>query len=261
MKRCLTYIVILSLLLLCGCSVLTDKNIETLNDWSFQYNKGTDDYSLFFAFRNKNGINVSSDEIVDIRIINSQNEELFNGRKNLTEADFGYYSNQTRGNAYLAEIRIPKNEIASGKSESGTVYFTVYKNGTFAFDECSCEILFDLPVKAIQITAEQLPKEVKQKDYYGSTESVIKITEVTYKEEKIITPWIKVIISGEKTYGNKNSYDIFGYKLYDSEGYMVNSGRVHLRSLVKGDKFSDDSITFYDLTPGETYTLKFYDYE
>ena len=41
------------LLSLCGCSmipnILSESRIETLKSWSFQYNSGTDDYSLFFA--------------------------------------------------------------------------------------------------------------------------------------------------------------------------------------------------------------------
>ncbi len=41
---------------------------------------------------------------------------------------------------------------------------------------------------------------------------------------------------------------------------MVNSGNVFLKDLNSGDKFKDDSITVYDIKPGETYTLKFSEY-
>ena len=42
---------------------------------------------------------------------------------------------------------------------------------------------------------------------------------------------------------------------------MVDSGNVYLNSLNQGDKFKDESIIIYDLIPGETYTLKFTEYE
>ena len=56
-------------------------------------------------------------------------------------------------------------------------------------------------------------------------------------------------------------YDIVSYKLYDSEGYLSDSGQIYLgTSLSVGDKFKDDSLTIYDLMPGETYTLQLLDY-
>ena len=39
----------LLLIWLCGCSA--SPAIETLNNWSFQYNEGTNDYSVFFELR------------------------------------------------------------------------------------------------------------------------------------------------------------------------------------------------------------------
>ncbi len=56
-------------------------------------------------------------------------------------------------------------------------------------------------------------------------------------------------------------YDMFNYKLYDSEGYMLKSGTIFVDSLDVGDKFRDDSLRLYDITPGEQYTLKFSNYE
>ena len=53
MKKCRLLFLLILLLSLCGCSmipnILSESRIETLKSWSFQYNSGTDDYSLFFA--------------------------------------------------------------------------------------------------------------------------------------------------------------------------------------------------------------------
>ena len=70
-------------IVLSGCSVfdvLSNDSIETLEDWSFQYNDGTKDYSLFFALCNDKGKNISSDATVDIKIINSAGDIVFQGK-------------------------------------------------------------------------------------------------------------------------------------------------------------------------------------
>ena len=50
------------------------------------------------------------------------------------------------------------------------------------------------------------------------------------------------------------------YKLYDSAGYMVDSGQIYLPSLNAGDKFKDDSVVIYDVVPGESYVFQLSEY-
>ena len=56
-------------------------------------------------------------------------------------------------------------------------------------------------------------------------------------------------------------YDIIIYKLYDDDGYMVGSGNIYLSALSEGDKFKDDSLVIYDVTPGTSYALKLMEYD
>ena len=53
---------------------------------------------------------------------------------------------------------------------------------------------------------------------------------------------------------------MISYKLYDSVGYLVDSGNIYLSSLSTGDKFKDDSVVIYDITPGESYTFQLSEY-
>ena len=57
MKRMLVLLLIALQISLGGCSLAIDNvsadNIETLKGWSFQYNSGTNDYSLFFGLLNE----------------------------------------------------------------------------------------------------------------------------------------------------------------------------------------------------------------
>lgn len=267
MKKFLCVLLFILVFSLSGCSmlipeVLTDNNVETLKSWSFQYNEGTNDYSVFFALLNKSGKYIAADVDVDIRIEDETGEEIYKTTKSVTEDDFGYYTSQIAGEQYLANVRIPASEVAEGKSSNGTVYLTIHKENVIRFDEVNCSALYCLPVEDVQLNVETLPVDLKVKDFNGNTESTIQIDTVSFVFDRDYIPQLKITISGTKTYGSSNSgYDMIGYKLYDSADYMVNSGYVYLRSLSRGDKFKDDSIVIYDITPGETYTLKLMEYE
>lgn len=261
MKRIYFIFSFLLSLLLCGCSTAQYNNVETLKGWSFQYNEGTNDYSLFFGLLNQDGKSISADVDVDIRIVNEQDEEVYSETKSVSKNDFSYYTSQAAGEQYLANVRIPVSDIASGTSASGKVFLTVYKDDIVRFDEVNCDALYCLPIKDVQLTYNSLPLELKVKDYLGNTESIIQINDVTYSFEKDYLPQLEITIYGEKTYGTDSfGYDVIGYKLYDSDDYMVDSGRIYLSALSEGDKFRDNSLIIYDITPGTTYVLELTEY-
>ena len=222
-------------LLLSGCGSSASR-VETLKSWSFQYNKGTSDYSLFFGLADKNDKSLSTD-------------------------DFSYYTSQAAGEQYLANVRIPAAEIKAGKSASGKVYFTVYKENAVQFDEVNCDALYCLPIEDVQVTFDSFPLDLKVKDFMGSTASVIQIQGAEFKFDKDYSPQLTITITGEKKSGSSDSgYDMISYKLYDSAGYLVDSGNIYLSSLNAGDKFKDDSVVIYDITPGESYTFQLSEY-
>ena len=80
-------------LLLSGCGLLAS-HVETLKSWSFQYNEGTSDYSLFFGLAAKKDKPLVADVDVDIRIVNDKNEEVYSGTKSVSSDDFGNYTSQ-----------------------------------------------------------------------------------------------------------------------------------------------------------------------
>ena len=261
MKKTIFFILLFVVLYLCGCSPSNSVNVETLKGWSFQYNQGTNDYSLFFGLLNEKDEYMSADVDVDIRITDEEGNELYNQTHSVTKKDFGYYTSQLAGEQYLAEIRIKAAEINEGVSSSGKVYLTVYKEGYVRFDEVNCSALYCLPTKDVSLENEQLPLELNVKGFDGTIESVIKIEDVSYKYDNSLTPRLEITVSGVKTYGGNNTgYDMISYKLYDSSNYLVDSGNLFLRDLSAGDKFKDDSINIYDVKPGESYLLKFAEY-
>ena len=68
----------------------------------------------------------------------------------------------------------------------------------------------------------------------------------------------KIVITGTCTYnknGNSDSDTMFmGYKLYDSEDFVIKGGIIGSQDVSVGDKFKAELVVF-DLVPGETYTL------
>lgn len=251
------------IILLCSCSAVQKQNsIETLKSWSFQFNEETDDYSLFFGLLNQDGESISANVDVDIQIVNEDDEEVYSGTKSVLKDDFSYYTNQVAGEQYLANVKISASDIALGTSASGKVFLTVYKTDIVSFDEVNCEALYCLPIKDVQLICDSLPLELQMKDYYGNTESIIQVNDVTYNFENDYLPKLEITILGEKTYGtDSSSYDIIGYKLYDGDDYMVDSGNIYLSALSAGDKFKNTSLIIYDVTPGMTYVLKLTEYE
>lgn len=265
MKKLSLILVALLVLTLCGCSLAptgtTSSDVETLKGWSFQYNEGTNDYSVFFALLTKAGRYTSADVDVDIRIVNDDGVEVYNATHTAGKDDYDYYTSQIAGEQYLANIRIPASKIAAGTNSSGKVYLRIYKGDSLLFDEVNCNALYCLPILDVKLITEGLPVEINVKGYNGKVESKIQVENVTYLYDKDYTSILKIAFTGAKTFGVAGSlYDIISYKIYDSQGYVVDSGNVYLSNLVEGDKFKDDTIVVYDVTPGETYTIKFFEY-
>ena len=227
MKKTLLLLIIVLILSLFGCAA--SNSISTLEDWSFQYNSSTDDYSLFFALCNESGQDISAEVDVNIRIVNSAEEVVFEDTKNVSEDDFGYYSSQNDGERYLANVKISSSEISKGQANDGTAFFTIYQEDNLIFDECSAMILMDLPIKDFSITAETIPVEVSCISYDDSIDSTLKIENVFFETDTFLTSTVLVTIEGFKTYEkNSMSFDVFNYKLYDSENFMIDSGAFFL---------------------------------
>ena len=174
MKRFFLVWGLVIVLLLSGCGSSASR-VETLKSWSFQYNEGTSDYSLFFGLADKNGKPLSAGVDVDIRVVNDEDEEVYTGTKSVSPDDFSYYTSQAAGEQYLANVRIPAAEIKAGKSASGKVYFTVYKENAVQFDEVNCDVLYCLPIEDVQVTFDSFPLDLKVKNFMGSTASVVQI--------------------------------------------------------------------------------------
>lgn len=265
MKKMSVIIILLFVLTLCGCSLVPGETaafeVETLKGWSFQHNESTNDYSVFFALLNKSDHYISAEVDVDVRIVNDDGIAVYQATHTVSVDDFGYYTSQAAGDQYLANVRIPESQIEAGTNANGKVYIRVYKGDFLQFDEVNCTARYCLPTLDVQLVADGLPTEINVRDYTGKIRSNIQVEDIAYIHDKNYTSLLKITFTGTKTFGEtSSSYDVISYKIYDSQGYVVDTGNVYLSNLAAGDKFKDDTIVVYDVTPGETYTIRFFEY-
>ncbi len=212
---------------------------------------------LVFSLLDSSENELSTPAVVEIKIVNDKNEEVYSAVKVVKSSDFGTWSyNNGAVKKYQASIKIYDNEIKGGKVDTGDIYFTVYNTGYFSFDESTLSVN-DLPVMPTTIILPTLPETIHDYTYSGKTDSSVKITNITYE---ISGDDLYIYFTGEKTHdaeGNKYSQSCkVGWKLYDSEGYIVDSGTFYSPNIAVGEKFRNEKEYAWDvIEPGETYTL------
>ena len=113
----------------------------------------------------------------------------------------------------------------------------------------------------------KLPSTPATISYYGSSAKKYTTCKVTSITPSIYSSsssglWYEIEFKGECTYnyrgsGQSSSMKI-GWKLYDSERYVIGSGTLYSESVAVGEKFIE-TINVYYLTPGKTYTLEILD--
>lgn len=100
-----------------------------------------------------------------------------------------------------------------------------------------------------------LPMDIA--NYSGNTrEAEANITDFSYT---VSGSSVKITFTGQKTYDSKgfgqSRQFMVGWKLYDSEGYVIKDGTAYSTSIKFGEKFKNCEGSIYGLEPGE-YTLE-----
>ncbi len=248
-----------------GCFTQEATSARLIDDYSFELNENGKDYSLRFALCDETGNYLDLSASVDIKIVNSMGETVYEGTKEFTKANFGYYKTQKNDKAYLADIKILKSDIKPGKAFDGKAYFTVYKKDGFKFEQTESEILYILPVKDFIITAVDLPMTAEYYTVYKKSMKVhsrFTITDFKFKVDDSTAPGVKFIVSGEKNIGvGEVGVDSFNYEVYDSTGKTVTYGNITLPPINEGEKFKNETVIVNGLIPEEKYTVKFFEVE
>ena len=126
--------IIIVVVLVIAIGKISSHRVNTLANWSFQYNDSTDDYSLFFALCDTKEREVAASGKVSIQIENENGQVVYEGKKAFDKSDFGTYDSKAAGEHFLADVRIGTDEMTEGSSENGTVYFMI-SGSDYVFDE------------------------------------------------------------------------------------------------------------------------------
>ena len=233
---------------------LFKQTVETMSDWDFFYYDDFDKYVLVFELSDEDEKVISSRGFVEIKIVNSEGHTVYNKSHAFTESDFAEWTFDQTIEKYLASIYVTPNDITTGTSAEGKVYFTV-SGDDYYFEETVIDF-YDLPVKPITLNLPNLPTTVSDNWTYGVWTKT-RIDQITYKVEG---DSLYLYFSGEKTYDQDgNDCDdlcVFCWKLYDADNYLIDSGSVYTSNLSVGDKFKDQEAYIWGkIKPGQEYTL------
>lgn len=122
---------------------------------------------------------------------------------------------------------------------------------------------FKVVIKKATIKIElrdSLPKKLYEYDYRDNIRTSVKITDFeydvtdyTYSEDQTVY----LYFSGEKSYdaeGSKHSSACeIGWKLYDEDGYVIESGTCRSSGVAEGEKFRKAKDYIFDVLPGRYY--------
>ncbi len=223
---------------------ITDIRIEFP---SFDFSNGTE---FWIRLRDENNNQYIAPFIVEIKIVNDNGKTVYNETKNIKSEDF-----QQNGNAYvsgpLAKILLSKEDIVKDTVDTGTVYLKIYNPGYFITGE-NGERKAQVSGLTEKLELPELPDTI-----FSSTTSV-KITNITYE---VSGDDLYIYFTGEKTYDTKgSSYSRsckIGWKLYDSEGFVVDSDVLYTDALKVGEKFKNEKeICWNVVEPSMTYRLE-----
>lgn len=233
--------------------------VRWIHQRSVSYYENEQLHRLFFGFKNKNDVEMYAPAKVYIKIINSNNEVVYDAVRTVKYSDFGNWTQYGKSH-YQADVEILTKDIKPGTSTNGKLYFTVTNPGYFDFDEYILSI-YDLPkIIYSDMCSLALPATPKVLHDYGYDKKIdcsYNITNIRYKFEDSYDNEVKLTLyfDGEKYYDSngagQSSTCRVSWKLYDLQGYVITDGTFYSPALCMGEKFRNEEELIYDLKPGE----------
>ena len=238
-----------------------DNKIGYISDRRVQYNKQNDQYIVFFGLKTEAKEYTSSAGTAEIVIKDDGGEILYEKNISFNKNDFTSWTNTSWDSSrYLCGLYINRSDLQGAASSSGKLSLkVVLDDGTWF--EAEQLYITDLPAISVNIILPEIPSTYKDTRYssYTATVQVSKLeynTTINYDGTATlkVNVVLKLLSKSGKT--NESSTVCVGYKLYDSDGVVVDSGHIYSNPIAVGEASKEDFI-IYDLNPRETYKLVF----
>lgn len=243
-------------------------SVGYMANYSVQHDDASEKFTLLFSLLDYNENEISAPAIVDIYIKNDDGEIVYRGVKQVSQSDFATWTTGYGHSFYAVGIDINDSEIMKGSDDCGVICFTVYNPDYFSFDETVLQIYYDLPkVDVSESCVLELPVTPQTINYYsisGKLMSSTTVTAIDYKFEERYDGRVTLHIyfSGHKDFdsegANKSNYGHIGWKLYDEDGYVVDSGTNLTSKIAEGERFKNSESYAFNLLPGK-YSLVIHD--
>lgn len=237
------------------CETCGNKEKLTVRD--ILYLNKEEYYEWYLGVENEAGELTNANVEITAEILNN-NVSVYKKVFNVSVDDF-VLGTRTNGDVELrAKIVINKSEITAGINATGTFKFTFKgENGSnLTSSTKNVSLVSGLP----QVQATVILPSTPRSFYYRAfgMSQLFKLTDITYEAKGTD---LYLYFSGTKEHDSEGSSTSrvgqMGYKLYDSNGYVVASGNVYITALSTGDSFKNEcEIIWGKITPGETYTLE-----
>ena len=240
----------------------TDNEITYISDRRTQYDEAKKQHVVFFGLQTSDNRYVDASGSATVVIKDKAGYTLYNNVIPFSRYNFTDWTNRTwDGSRYLCGLYINQSDIEGSGSSSGELTLSVrLEDGTY-FDEDALSI-YDLPDAQLTINLPDLPGLYTDKNF--STTNTISVTKLEYTTSSSYDGTASVDfdvvlkLEAKSKDQNKSEYIHVGYKLYDSEGIVVDSGEILAGPIAVGEA-TKDSFWISDLDPREEYTLKLMD--
>ena len=241
-----------------------EQTVSYIGERSVQYTEAQDMYNLMFALSDHNESYMKSSGTASITIKDNKENILYKKDIDFDESDFTEWTNSNRDDSTLGcWLNIPRTDVEGAASSMGTLTLEVTTTDNIHFEPYDMSI-FDLREKTVEIKLPELPAIHVDKRYSDEI-SYVTIHSLTYKQTYIDTEgkasveFEAVISLDDKTSGeNISGHAEIGYKVYDEDDVVVESGDIYTNNLEIGEK-SKNTFTIRELDPMKTYTLKLFD--
>lgn len=239
------------------------QSVQYISDRDVDYYESDDWFIVFFGLKNENETLIDASGTADIEIKDQNGNSLYKQSIPFSEDDFTTWTSASWSNEkYLCGLYIDRADISGGTSTSGTLTLEVTCADGSHFSPSNLSIS-DLPEKRVTIKLPSVPKTLNDNSY-SSKSLKVTVKKLSYESnlsydgtaDVTINMTIQLISKSGDTNTSETAH--VGYKLYDSDNVVVDSGQFYSPPLEVGESALIDE-TIYNLDPTEVYTLKFFD--
>lgn len=238
-----------------------DNSANYISDRSVQYDEAPKEYIVFFGLKNERQEYVDSSGTAEITIQDDGGAIIYEKSIYFDESDFTLWTNSYWDSSrYLCGLYIARSDLEGAASSSGKLILKVTLDDGTWFEEQEL-FISDLPPVTVSIILPEIPSTYQDMRHrsYTSTVQVTKLeysTEVYYDGTATLNGEVVLKLLSKTDEVNESSAVSVGYKLYDSDGIVVDSGHIYSNPIAVGEASKEDFFVF-GLDPRETYTLVF----